>query len=122
MKEIKNALIVSANIGINQGKYTFWLRLDYGDYRRSFGGYIFRDSKNDESQMEASLYILRNILFIVGVDTLALLKEEAVRAVIDKREGGVEKIQGIGHIFKESWFFPSKELFKLEGESSDAKL
>lgn len=109
---IRNAVIKSAIISsADYGALTAWLQLDYGDSQQGFGGYSlylpkgFRHHKLDTP---AGHFIWR-CMELADVTSWDKLPGKTVRVKLD-RDGLAGKIEGIGHIVKEDWFFPDKEL------------
>ena len=96
-----NAIIGQTHIGYeDHGILTVWLFLESPGSSQGFGG--FGCSTN------ASFWIKR-ILDTVGVQTWEELKGKHVRV-----DGTNDNITGIGHIMKDKWFYPKKELSEVE--------
>jgi len=109
MKE-QNAVITSARLTKSEkGILSMWLMLDYGGSAQGFGGYVLyipQDYKFHNIHGFAGHWIWR-CLEIAGVEDFSELTGRTVRVRLDKSYG---KIIAIGHIIKDDWFDPSKEL------------
>lgn len=110
MKNIQNAVIKSINLGIeDHGILTCWLNLEFGESSgQGFGGFAL-DTYNKALDKRVghavgTQYILR-VLETIGVDNWEDLKGKTIR--IDGNDG---RIEGIGHIIKNKWFYPREEL------------
>ena len=105
MNNIKNAIIKSVEIEIeDHGLLTVWLMLDYGDSTsQGFGGWCLYNEyfpKNDR----AGRFIQR-ILDVVGVRNWNDLSGKTIRV-----RGSGTGVDAIGHIIKDDWFEPSKDM------------
>lgn len=112
MSEIRNAVIKSTSLTIgDHGCLSAWLHLDFGGSGQGFGGYslgssipglVERDSRN-----WAGIHIV-SILSVVGVPDWSMLPGKTIRADIGKG-----RINGIGHIVKDKWFYPEEVTARL---------
>lgn len=118
MSVIKNAVIESVSLQINDhGILDLWLSLKYeGGLCQGFGGYTLylpKSFKHHSIQSFAGHYIYR-CMEVVGVEELNAMKGKAIRVQLDN-DGLGGKIEGIGHIIKDDWFFPKLD-FQRKGE------
>ncbi len=109
MIEEKNAIIKDATISnADHGVLSAWVHLDYGGTGQAFGGYAlylpesFTHSHNNPNV--AGHFIWR-VMEIAGVSEWGKLPGKTIRV---RAEWG--KVHAIGHIVKDDWFDPSKEL------------
>lgn len=111
--EIKNALIVSTQLGKeDHGLFTFSIAVEYDSSGQSFGNYSLDDWSEKEKKRIGTrwgLELLMNILETVGVDNWEDLKGQYIRVEADNTH-----IERIGHIIKDKWFSP-KELAEKFG-------
>ena len=106
--KIENAIIKSMDISIERGFILdCWLHLDYGGLCQGFGGYALYLSKTAKhhNKMSGAGHHIYNIMEIADVDKWENLKGKTIRV---KSEDGL--IKEIGHIVKDKWYNPSKEL------------
>jgi hypothetical protein len=99
---IHNAVIRSVSIDIeDHGMLTAWVNLDYGDSCQGFGGYALDCGSSCGK-------FVRKTLETVGVDSWEALKGQTIRV----RRGNKcnDLVEAIGHIIKDKWFEPKKEL------------
>lgn len=94
--ETKNAIIESTMLGYeDHGILTYFLHLNYGGSGQGFGGY--------KLGAEYTTKVIEGILKAVGVEKWEDLKGKHVRVNI--LQG---KIEAIGHIIEDKWFFPKE--------------
>lgn len=107
----KNAIIMEANITIEDGPLEVWLTLDYGNRTgQGFGGFALHlpEEFAHHNLLYPAGHHLFRILQIAGVTTWKEVTGKAIRAQVE--DGS---IIGIGHITKEDWFYPAKDYQKL---------
>jgi len=97
-----NVVIKDAQITSYDGMLTAWLRLDYGDSSRGFGGFVLYMPYDRQS---CAGHFIWRVMEIAGVDEWDHLPGKAIRARADEA-----RVYEIGHIFKDDWFRPMKEL------------
>ncbi len=130
MNEIKNAVIESTFLGKEgHGILSSMLTLDYGGSCQGFGGYGFdkpiKDDQDNFLRREGTAYgceFINRILETLDVESWEKLKGTHLR-VVTKGDFFNSKIQGIGHIIKDKWFYPEKDLsyfFPSEEKESEA--
>ena len=107
--ETRNATIRDAEIEYNKGMLTLWLQLDYGDLQQGFGGYCLFNPNFDAAEHSLAGFFLHRTLAAVGVLKFSQLKGKTIRVALDGIGLGA-MIQGIGHIVKDEWFYPGREL------------
>lgn len=107
--EIRNATIRDAEIEYNKGMLTLWLQLDYGELQQGFGGYRLFNSNFDTAERSPAGFFIDRILTAVGVLKFSQLRGKTIRVALDGI-GLRATIQGIGHIVKDEWFYPGREL------------
>jgi hypothetical protein len=111
MSIIKNAVIESVSIDMgDRGLLTAWLHLDYGDSGQGFGGFVLylpKSYKNHTLLSHAGHFIFR-CMEIAGVEKWQDMKGKTIRVLSDN-DGLSGKIEAIGHIVKDEWFFPAKD-------------
>lgn len=98
-EETKNAVIKSVKIENERG-LSAWLHLDYGGSGQGFGGYMLLGGERNY----CGIFIAR-CLDIGGVDEWSKLVGKTIRVRV---YDGL--IKSIGHIIKDDWFTPSKDL------------
>lgn len=107
----KNAIIESAEItSDDHGLLSAWLYLSYGGSGQGFGGYALylpKSFSHHKVNSPAGHFIWR-CLEVAGVTKWSELKGKTIRV-----QGTHGRIDGIGHIVKEDWFFPAED-FKSE--------
>jgi hypothetical protein len=120
--ETKNAIITGTQLGYeDHGILTAFLQLDYGNSGQGFGGYQLDTYSKENEGRTASIgcgFFIQRVLEVVGVDRWEQLNGKHIRVISDWN-----KVQGIGHILKDEWFFPEKEfkkLFQLDEEKGVA--
>lgn len=103
--ETKNAVVKSVYLGIeDHGFLTVFLNLEYdGSICQSFGGYPLQSNSWPKNTANVAGWFIRRILEICGVKKWADLPGKTVRVRVSQ-----EKVEAIGHIVKEDWFFPEK--------------
>lgn len=105
--EIKNAVIESASLQLDRGCLSMWLHLDYGGTGQGFGGYALQLAESFthwDKNGPAGYYIMK-CFEVAGVENIKDLKGKTIRV-----KGSHSKIESIGHIIKDIWFTPSKDL------------
>ena len=102
--EIKNAIIESTTLTLNEGHGipSCMIHLNYGGSSQGFGGYDLR---------YYGLKMITSILETVGEERWEYLPGNHVRARI---EGGL--IVAIGHIMEDKWYYPKAEDKKQDGK------
>ncbi len=98
---VERGFILSANLFINHTGGT-----------QGFGGfalYLGKSSSNHRVESFAGHYIYR-CLGVADVYNIEKLQGKAIRIAKEKGHNGL--IKGIGHIYKDDWFFPEDD-FKL---------
>ena len=112
MNEIKNAVITSAEIrNDDHGCLTMWVTLDYGHSGQGFGGYVLYvppSSPHHDMKSYAGHFIDR-CLRVAGVCKVSDMKGKTVRV-----DASMGKVDGIGHIINDDWFYPSKDFGDAE--------
>ena len=104
----KNARIESYRLCFDRGFLTFWMQLDYGDSQgQGFGGWVLqgRPGSNHYSINNVCGHYLTRVMQITEVDNLENIIGKTIRV-----DGDFSRIEGIGHILKDDWFYPAKEL------------
>lgn len=106
---IKNAVITSTQLGHeDHGILTCFLNLDYGGVGQGFGGYgLDRYCKETERRL-GTAYGLAFIMRIL--DVLEVANWENLTGEHCRVDAEHSKIHGIGHILKDKWFYPQKDL------------
>lgn len=111
-KEIKNAVITSAILEFgDRGFLNSWIQLDYGGTSQGFGGYVLylpKSFMHHSLESVAGHFIFR-VMEIAGVDRWDKLVGKTIRVSCDNCS-----IDGIGHIIKDDWFFPSKDFANIK--------
>ena len=106
--EIRNAKIEDTMLGIeDHGCFTFWLHLSWDSASQAFGGWAMGDASGHYD----STTMIKRVLKIVGVDKWEDLKGKFIR--IDSEHF---KINGIGNLLKDEWFYPEKEYKNIKVE------
>jgi hypothetical protein len=105
--EITNAKIARTSLDIERC-LTAWLTLEFKSGSQAFGGYVLGG--------EWGCQFIRSILETVGVESWEALPGKYIRV-----ERDYLKIYRIGHIIKESWFDPSKDLDQFLPEKETKK-
>ena len=112
--ETKNAVIESTMLGIeDHGIMTCFLYLNYGGSGQGFGGYGldgFDKAKDKRVGTAWGMEFVRRVLETFEVDSWEKLSGKHCRVVAD-----YGKVYRIGHIIKERWFDPEKDLADLKG-------
>jgi len=105
---IQNAKIDGFNILIDEfGTLTINLILDYGNMLQMFGGhalYLPFGFKNHAKQS-----VFGHFLFKI----LELTDSKNINEIVGKTirvHSGYSEVSGIGHIIKDLWFYPNKDL------------
>lgn len=93
MIEIKNAKIISTQLGQGDRGWTFYINVGGERWGQGIGGFSLGGEYTD--------YVLKGIIKAVGVDNWEDLVGKNVR--IKKQDGMIIEI---GHILEEKWFNP----------------
>jgi len=112
---IQNAIIVSAQIDdADRGLLTAWINVDYGSSQQGFGGYslYLPKSCSHHKLLSPAGHFIWRCMQIAGVSDWSKLSGKAIR-VSSERGGFGGTINGIGHITKDDWFFPSEDFKDL---------
>jgi len=111
MSEITNAVISKTMLGReDHGIMTCFLTLDYGGSVQGFGGYSldeFSLTLDRRIGTKWGMEFIARILHVVEVENWEDLRGKYVRV---KKEGWGATIDAIGHITKDKWFEPKKDL------------
>lgn len=111
LNSIKNAVIERAEItSDDHGILSAWIHLSFGGSGQGFGGYALylpKSCSNHKIDSPAGHFIWR-CMEVAGVTKWSDLKGKTIRV-----KGTHSRIDGIGHIIKEDWFFPEED-FKRE--------
>lgn len=105
----KNAYVKSILVGREaRGILTVSMSLDYGSLRQSFGNYCLYTNPDKEKKVQRGFsccgHFIWRLLDICGVEELG----DAVGKTIRVR-GSDSKIEAIGHIVNDDWFYPEAE-------------
>jgi len=106
---IRNAVIESAVIECgdkSHGVLSSWIYVDYGGSGQGFGGwslYLPGNSSHRNLMSSAGHWIYR-CMEIAGVDSWDEMPGKTIRVALKN-----DLIVGIGHIFKDNWFYPKNE-------------
>lgn len=107
--EIRNAVIKSTMLGYeDHGIFSCMLYLDYGGSGQGFGGYGLDTYDNKTKKRKGTAYGLAFIAKIL--DTLEIEKWEDLPNTHCRADATFGKINGIGHILKDQWFYPETDL------------
>ncbi len=99
-----NAIIESTMIGYeDHGILTCYLHLGQDGSMQGFGGYRLDAPKDKDSKL--GTFWIKRILETVGVHEWEDLMGKHIRV-----DGSGSKIDGIGHIIEDKWFYPAKEI------------
>lgn len=105
--EISNAIIKKARIDMgDRNLLTAWLDLDYGSTGQGFGGYSLylpKSYTHHELKSYAGHFLFR-CMEIAGVETWDSIVGKSIRV-----KHNWQKIEAIGHIIKDDWFYPDKD-------------
>ncbi len=116
-RQIRNAKVESTFLGYeSHGILTCFLHLDYGGAGQGFGGHTldsYSEEKKERIGTSYGMAFIKKILDVLEVEKWEDLPEVHLRA--DQEHG---KVHGIGHILKDQWFYPDKDLKEYipEGE------
>jgi len=115
--EIKNAVIKSARISLENRALTVTLYFDCGDLKpfpgRAFGlRRVYLEDIGCNEKNYAGHFLFR-VLEIAGADDWDQLKGRAIRVAIND-----DCIYAIGHIVDESWFNPEHDFAEAKQASS----
>jgi hypothetical protein len=109
--ETCNAVIKSARItDDDHGFLTVWLDLDYGGSGQGFGGYTLylpKTYSHHANSLRANYagHFIWRVMEVAGVSNWSNLPGKTIRAIKEHT-----KVHAIGHIVKDDWFFPAKDL------------
>jgi hypothetical protein len=100
MDEIINAEIESTSLGLEDHSImTAWLHLTWDGAGQGFGGFCLKS--------DAMYVFVNGVIEAVGVDNWEDLKGKYIR--IHRTDAGFGgKIDGIGHIVENKWFYPTE--------------
>jgi hypothetical protein len=101
----RNAIIRSATLSnSDHGCLSSFLNLDFGDEGQGFGGYrLYAPSGSDAT----GLWVWR-CMECAGVSEWSKLPGQTIRT-----KGDYSRIEAIGHIVKDIWFYPQAEFESL---------
>ena len=115
--QIRNAVIENTMLGYeDHGILTCFLYLNYGGAGQGFGGYGLDSYDNETEKGIGTAY---GLAFIIGIlNVLEVDKWESLKGIHCRADTKRNKVHGIGHILKDQWFYPQKDLAKYlpEGE------
>lgn len=115
-KTIRNAQVESTRLGPqDHGIFTATLQLDYGDRGQSFGAYSLDRYNPDTKEREGTAFgmeFIRRVMKVLEVENWEDVKGKLLRA--DCEYG---KVHGIGHITKDKWFYPERDLERFAATS-----
>lgn len=115
---IENCKITSTSLGnFDHGIMTLFLHLEGDGWGCGFGGYAldeWKEEKRDRVDIPLFGWFIRRIFETLEVDTWENLKGMYIRASIEGPGGGV---LAIGHLIKDKWFEPKKEIEEYLNES-----
>jgi hypothetical protein len=106
--ETKNAIVKS--VGLSNGDHgclSAWLHLDYGGSGQGFGGFMLYSPKAKEPSFCG--HFIWRCLEIAGVTEWNDIPGKSVRV---KCNSGL--VTAIGHIVKDDWFDPKKEIDDMQ--------
>jgi hypothetical protein len=104
--EVKNAKIESVSLGIeDHGLLSAWVNLTYGGSGQGFGGYCLAGP--------ACAAFVRRTLEVVGVGNWEDLPGQTVRVSATHN-----KVEAIGHLLNDVWYYPDEEMKELQKEWS----
>lgn len=113
--KIKNAVIESARItGEDHNLLDVWLTLNYGGSGQDFGGWALYLPKSFTHHKGAPHYaghFIWRVMEVAGV-----LRWDQVVGKTIRARASHSKVDGIGHIIKDDWFFPSKDFEQLKAD------
>jgi hypothetical protein len=104
--EIKNAIIESVTISIEDGFLDVKLILNYGGACQAFGGWVLyapKDWTHHKVKSFAGHFIYR-VMEVAGVTRWESLAGKTIRALSD-----YSHVEQIGHIVNDDWFNPRKD-------------
>jgi hypothetical protein len=117
--EIKNAVIESASLNMNDGFLTVWLTLDYGGTGQGFGGYTLYLPKDwrhhNPAGPNCAGHFIARVLEIADVREWDRLQHRTIR--VRTCDGLIE---AIGHIVKDDWFCAHEDFDKMRAAARDA--
>lgn len=118
-REIRNAKIASTQLGPKASDwrcFSSWVHLEWDGGGQGFGGFAF-DAYNEAIKERVGaawgMEFIARVLSVVDVGSWEELTGKHIR--IDHSNG---KIFGIGHIIKDKWFYPEKDLQFLAGKEA----
>lgn len=116
--EIKNAIIEAAEVtSDDHGLLSAWLTLDYGGTGQGFGGYALYLPKSFSHHKLESVagHFLFRCMEIAGVTKWSQMKGKTIRVC-----GSMSRVEAIGHIVKDDWFYPEKDFAPLRSKEEAA--
>lgn len=107
-REIKNAIITSANLLVSDhvGCLTVSIAFDYGGSGQGFGGfalYLPPGFKHHKMLSHCGHFVYR-MLEVAGVDDWSKLVGRTVRV-----DASWDQVHRVGHIVKDDWFDPEAD-------------
>ncbi len=106
-REIRNAIIESTSLGYEDHNiFTCMLYTASNGAGQGFGGYCL--DQWDGSARIGSKYGMEFIIQVM--DTLGVRNWEDLKGVHLRVDADYNKIHGIGHIIKNKWFYPERDL------------
>lgn len=113
---IHNAIISSTTLTIQRGFILdSWVHCDYGVCGQGFGGfalYLSKTATHHQMLTVAGHWIYR-VMEVAGVEDWDRLRGRAIRVRVTD-----DRIEAIGHIIKDDWFFPAVDFAKANAEVS----
>jgi hypothetical protein len=110
MSVIMNAVIESVEINdADRGMLTAWLHLSYGGTAQGFGGYALYLPKSYKHHAKISYagHFIWRCMEIAGVTSWDDVAGKTIRVEKEDKWGSIIRI---GHIVKDDWFDPKKEM------------
>lgn len=114
-EEIRNAVVESTMLGYeDHGIFTAFIFLNFGGSGQGFGGYpMDTPIKDDDGKFIKRVGTKWGMDFLIGVlktlevDSWEKLPGISLRVAISENAGTFgQKISGVGHYFKDNWFYP----------------
>ena len=111
-REILNAIITGTTLDIgDRGFLQGWIFIDHERGSQGFGGYVLYLPKSFSHHKLESLagHFIQRTLEVAGADKWENLKGKTIRVNFSH-----SKIEGIGHIVKDDWFYPGVDFKEIE--------